>query len=124
MATTVAARIEPPSPGLIAPWWHTALLVALFLVIAVSGASSLGARVLATAPPCLAALSFAHRHGVGTLGLRVEGRPWQDGNETEQNNWRKIGSAKDVLVDAGLALGLWTIWTIVEMAWPQASPYA
>jgi hypothetical protein len=38
MATTAAAGIEPPRPKFIAPWWHTALLIALFLGIAVSGA--------------------------------------------------------------------------------------
>src|SRR5437879_8548451 len=39
MATTTiaATRIESPSSRLIAPWWHTALLVALFLGRAVGG---------------------------------------------------------------------------------------
>ena len=37
--TTIAAtRIESPSSRLIAPGWHTASLVALFLVLAVGGA--------------------------------------------------------------------------------------
>src|SRR4030081_641838 len=40
MATTTiaATRIESPSSRLIAPWWHTALLIALFLGLAVGGA--------------------------------------------------------------------------------------
>jgi hypothetical protein len=38
MATIAAPRIESPSPKLIAPSWHTALLVALFLGLALSGA--------------------------------------------------------------------------------------
>ena len=29
----------------------------------------------------------------------------------------KWSSAKDVLVDCGLALGLWAVWTLAELAW-------
>jgi len=38
MSTIAVARIEAPSSKLIASRWHTALLVALFLGLAVGGA--------------------------------------------------------------------------------------
>ena len=121
-ATIAATRIESPSSKLLAPWWHTASLVALFLGTAVSGA-------------------FFQRHARSTPGM-LQQHPqvvplylsliamewglvvwvWRGGlRRTGTKLSGLIGgrwaSAKDVLVDGGLGLGLWAGWIMVEMAW-------
>jgi uncharacterized protein len=122
MATTAAVRIESPSPKLIAPRWHTALLVALFLGLAVSGA-------------------FFQRHARSQPGMLEQHTPlvplylslivmewglfvwvWRGGLRRTGTKLREViggkwTNAKDVLVDGGLALGLWAVWTLVETAW-------
>jgi membrane protease YdiL (CAAX protease family) len=124
MATTTiaATRIESPSPRLIAPWWHTAVLVALFLGLAVGGA-------------------FFQRHARSEPGI-LRQHPqvvplylslmamewglfvwvWRGGRRKTRTKLRELiggkwASAKDVLVDCGLALGLWAAWILAERAW-------
>jgi membrane protease YdiL (CAAX protease family) len=123
MAAIAAPRIEPSSVTPVASWWHTALLVALFLGLAVSGA-------------------FFQRHARTETGglqqnphlvrlyLSLIAMEWglvyyvwkglrRTGTKLSELIGGRWGSAKDVLVDAGLALGLWTTWKLVEMAWDR-----
>jgi membrane protease YdiL (CAAX protease family) len=121
MATIATSRIESPSPKLIAPWWHTALLVALFLGIAVSGAFF---QRQARAEPGM----LRHTHVV-PLYLSLIAMEWglfvyvwkgglrRTGTKLSELVGGRWTSARDVFVDAVLALGLWGIWTLVEIAW-------
>ena len=134
MATTAiaAARIESPSSRLIAPWWHTALLVALFLGLAVGGAFF---QRRARAEPgmlqqhphvvplylSLIAMEWGLFVWVWRGGLRKTGTKLR-GTKLRETRLRELiggkwASAKDVLVDCGLALGLWSGWSLAELAW-------
>jgi len=122
VATITATRIESPSSKLIAPWWHTALLVALFLGVAVSGA--LFQRHARSEPGML-----QQHPQVVPLYLSLMAMEWglfvwvwrgglrRTGTKLSELIGGRWASVKDVLVDGGLALGLWGGWTLVEMAW-------
>ena len=123
MATiAVVPGIKPSSPKLVAPRWHTALFVALFLTLTLSGA--LFQREARSQPASL----LQHRHVV-PLYLSLIAMEWglflyvwkaglrRSGTKLREligGRWR---SPKDVAVDASLALGLWTVWAIVERGW-------
>jgi hypothetical protein len=111
--------IRPSSSKLVAPLWHTGLLVALFVAIAVSGA--LFQRQAHAQPDTLPehpqvlplylsliVMEWGLFLYVWKGGLRRSGTTLR---ELIGGRWR---SAADVAVDAGLAVGLWTAWTIVE----------
>jgi len=120
--TTAATRIESPSSRLIAPWWHTALLVALFLGLAVGGAFF---QRRARAEPGM----LQQHPQVVPLYLSLMAMEWglfvwiwrgglrKTGTKLRELIGGKWASAKDVLVDCGLALGLWSAWTLAERAW-------
>ena len=124
MATTTiaATRIESPTSRLIAPWWHTALLVALFLGLAVGGAFF---QRRARAEPGM----LQQHPQVVPLYLSLMAMEWglflwvwrgglrKTGTKLRELIGGKWVSAKDVLVDCGLALGLWAAWTLAELAW-------
>ncbi len=122
MATIAATRIESPSSRLIAPWWHTALLVALFLGLAVGGAFF--QRAARSEPGML-----QQHQQVVPLYLSLMAMEWglfvwvwrgglrKTGTKLRELIGGKWASAKDVLVDCGLALGLWSAWTLAELAW-------
>jgi hypothetical protein len=87
MAAIAAPGIESPSAKLIAPSWsHRAACSNVSGISAecsgFSAAIWLEAGDVAAAPARRAALPFAHRHGVGTLLLGMEGRLGQEWNET------------------------------------------
>jgi membrane protease YdiL (CAAX protease family) len=123
MATiAVVPGIESSSPKLVAPRWHTVLLVALFLALTLSGAFF--QRAAQSQPErlpshphvvplylSLIAMEWGLFFYVWKGGLRRSGTKL---GELIGGRWR---SAKDVVVDAGLAVGLWTVWTIVEKGW-------
>jgi membrane protease YdiL (CAAX protease family) len=123
MATITAPRIESSSPKLIAPWWHTALLVALFLGMALSGAffqrrARSEPGMLQQHPhvvPLYLSLIvlewglFAYvRRGLCRTGMKL--------SELLGGRWTSL---TDVLLDAGLALGLWATWTLVAATWDR-----
>jgi membrane protease YdiL (CAAX protease family) len=122
MATLVAPRIESAGAKLIAPPWHTAVLVTLFLVLAVSGAFF--QRQTRTHPEILQ----QHPH-VAPLYLYLIAMEWGLFVYVWKGGLRRTGinlseliggrwtSARKVFLDAALALGLWGIWTILEIAW-------
>ncbi len=118
MATIAAPRIESPSPKLIAPSWHTALFVALFLGLALSGAFF--QRRSVSEPGMLQ----QHPHVV-PLYLSLIVMEWglfyfvwkglcRSGTKLSELVGGRWANAKEVLVDASLALGLWAIWILVE----------
>jgi uncharacterized protein len=123
MATiAVVVGIKSSSPKLVAPRWHTVLLVALFLALTLGGA--LFQREARSQPGrllqhpnvlplylSLMAMEFGLFFYVWKGGLRRSGTKLRD---LIGGRWR---SAKDVAVDASLALGVWTVWMIVERGW-------
>jgi len=122
MATISPARIESPISKLIAPRWHTVLLIALFLGFALGGAffqrhARSQPGMLAQHSPLvplyvsLIAMEWGLFVWVWRGGLRRTGTRL---SEVIGGQW---ANAKDVLVDCGLALGVWATWTLVEMAW-------
>jgi membrane protease YdiL (CAAX protease family) len=127
MATIAAPRLESPeiesqSPKLVAPWWHTALLITLFLGLALGGAffqrharaePAMLQQHPHTAPlyVSLIAMEWGLFYFVWKGGLR------RTGTKLSALIGGRWASAKDVLVDCGLALGLWGVWRLVEMGW-------
>jgi membrane protease YdiL (CAAX protease family) len=124
MATIAASRIESSSPKLVAPRLHTALLVAAFLGIAVSGAFF--QRHARSMPGALQ----QHPHVVG-LYLSLIAMEWglfyfvwkaglrRTGTKVREIIGGRWASAKDVFLDVGLAIGSWAIWKLVEMGWDR-----
>jgi hypothetical protein len=121
MTTISATRIESPASKLIAPWWHTALLITLFLGIAVSGAffqwhARREPGMLQQHPQVvllylsLIAMEYGLFVYVWKGGLRRTGTKLSD---LIGGRW---ASAKDVAVDFGLALAFWGFWLVIKRA--------
>jgi membrane protease YdiL (CAAX protease family) len=122
-------HLERPRPQPVAPWWHTALLAALFLALAAAGlrferqAVSSGApRQHAHPAPLYLSLIVAEwglflyvRKGVRRTGTRLGDLIGGRGE-----------GLKGVLVDLGLGLGTWVVWKFFFAAalarWPGATP--
>jgi membrane protease YdiL (CAAX protease family) len=115
----IESGIRPSSSKLVAPRWHTALLVALFLSLTLGGA--LFQRQAHTQPATLPehpqvlplylsliAMEWGLFLYVWKGGLRRSGTKL---HELIGGRWR---SPADVAVDAGLAAGLWIAWTLLE----------
>jgi membrane protease YdiL (CAAX protease family) len=115
---------RPSGPKLVAPRWHTILLVGLFLGLTLSGA--LFQREAHSQPGKL--LQHAH---IVPLYLSLIAMEWglflyvwrgglrRSGTKLREligGRWR---SPKDVAVDVGLALGLWTVWMVVQKGWDR-----
>jgi membrane protease YdiL (CAAX protease family) len=125
MATIAAASIETPNPKLTAPRWHTALLTTLFLGIAVSGAFF---QRHARGEPGM----LRHHPHVVPLYLSLIAMEWGLFTYVWKGGLRRTGtklseliggrwaSAQDVLVDCGLALGLWGTWAVIARVWDRS----
>lgn len=123
MATIAVSRIEPRSTKLVASPSHTAAVVALFLILAVSGAFF---QWQARSEP---EVLLQHTHVVRlylSLILMEWGLVfwvWKGLESTGTKLTDLVGarwtSAKSVFADAALALGLWGTWTLVQMAWSR-----
>src|SRR5580658_4755326 len=125
MATiAVVPEIHSSRQKLIAPRWHTALLVALFLGLTIGGAffqrearSQPGTLLQHPKVLPLYCSLIAMEWGlflyVWRCGLRRTGTKLRD---LIGGSWR---SPKDVAVDASLALGLWVAWMLVEKGWDR-----
>jgi membrane protease YdiL (CAAX protease family) len=123
MATiAVAPAIKSSSQELVAPRWHTALLVALFLTLTLGGAFF--QREVRSQPGkmlqhpnvvplylCLLAMEWGLFFYMWKGGLRRSGTKLSN---LIGGRWRSL---TDVAIDATLALGLWTVWMIVEKGW-------
>ena len=126
MAKTRAASSETASPKFIAPWWHTTLLVTLFLGLAVVGAlfqrngsaQPGGLQPHPSVAPLYLSLMAAQwglLYYVWKVGLR------RSGTELRALIGGRWSSPKEVVTDAALGLGLWTGWTVLMMAWERWS---
>jgi uncharacterized protein len=125
MTTIVSARGELPEPRLIAPAWHTGLLVAIFAGLALSGAlfqhqAGADPRMLQQhtnmVPLYLSLLAMEWalflyvRKGVRLTGFSLR--------ELVGGQWT---SARSVVVDLSLAIGLWVLWTLIQLIWDRAA---
>jgi membrane protease YdiL (CAAX protease family) len=120
-AIAVVPEVKPLNPKLVAPPWHTVLFVALFLMLSLSGAlfqreaRSQPGRVLEH--PHVVPLYVSLIAGEWGLFLYV----WEGGLRRSGTKLRELigGSPREVALDASLALGLWTVWMIVEKGWDR-----
>lgn len=124
MATIALPRIESPIPKLIAPLWHTALLIALFLGIAASGAffqrhARSQPEMLQQHPHLLPIYLSALVMEWGLFLWVWRGGLRRTGTQLSEVIGGKWASAKDVLVDCGLALGTWGPLTLFVRAWDR-----
>ena len=124
MTTAVADEIALSSPRRVAPFWHTAVLVAFFVALAVAGAFYQRAATAPSARPSghppLAPLYlsliaaewglflYVARAGLSRTGVRSR--------DLIGGRW---SGRSDILRDLGLALALWGIWTIAGMVWSR-----
>jgi membrane protease YdiL (CAAX protease family) len=122
MATIAVTTNDPLTPKLVAPPLHTALLITLFLGLAMGGAffqrhaqSQLQMpqqhREVVPLYISLIAMEWGLVIYVWRGGLRKTGPKL---GELIGGKWANV---KDVLVDCGLAIGLWAVWMLFEMAW-------
>jgi len=123
MSTIVSARVELPDLKLIAPLWHTGLLVAIFAGLALSGAlfqhqARIDPRILqqhTTMVPLYLSL-LAMEWGLFLYvrkGLRLRGFSVR---ELIGGRW---ASARGVFVDFGLAFSIWGLWTLIQLVWDR-----
>ena len=114
MPQTLSTKTEP-----VAPWFHTIILALVFLGLAAAGAIF---QRRASAHPLSAGSShivlylslIAAEYGLFryvNAGLARRGGPMKSLTGGSRN------SLRDVLRDAGLALGIWAIWSGVEPLW-------
>ena len=111
----------PPQP--VASGWHTTLLITLFLALAVAGAlfqRQAVSRSGAPSHPDVVPLYLSLLVAEWGLFLYVrKGALRQTGTtlgELIGGQWR---GPQDVLVDAGLALGVWAVWRILDAGWER-----
>ena len=121
MATNVAVEVHVPGPKLIAPIWHTALLVGLFLVLTVVGA--LFQRSARAHPgglqqhPHVAPLYLSLIVMEWALVLYVRKGLRRSGTQLRDLIGGRWNGPKDVARDALLGFGLWALWTASEAVW-------
>lgn len=121
MAAIAAPGIESPSAKLIAPSWHTALLVALFLGLALSGAvfqqrSGWKPGLLQQHPHVLPLYFSLIVMEWGLFYLVWKGGLGRSGTKLSELVGGRWANTKEVFVDVGLALGLWAVWIPIERA--------
>ncbi len=110
----------------VAPWWHTLLLVVIFLAITVGG--GLLNRDVSAIPqahpsviPIYLSLLLAEWGlflYVWRVGLRRSGTPLRD---LIGGDW---GVSRRIVIDAALAIGLWGLWTLIGLGWDRLFPSA
>jgi membrane protease YdiL (CAAX protease family) len=121
VAAIAAPGIESPSAKLIAPSWHTALLVALFLGLALSGAvfqqrSGWKPGLLQQHPHVLPLYFSLIVMEWGLFYLVWKGGLGRSGTKLSELVGGRWANTKEVFVDVGLALGLWAVWIAIERA--------
>jgi uncharacterized protein len=108
MSTTEPPQAETSNPGgLLAPWWHTALMVALIIGLSVAGVKQL--RSFGNQPLHLTAnyiLTIAYEWilaGLAVWGIHMRKVPLR------QLLGEQRPGARGWLADIGVALGYWTV---------------
>lgn len=124
MLTITSSGTESFPTKAVAPWWHTSVLVAFFLVLTLAGiifqhrAGSQEAIVPQhrnMSPVYLSLIlgQWGLLYYVWKVGLRRTGTKL---SELIGGRWMRL---KDVLFDAVLAVGLWMIWLLIQRAWDR-----
>ena len=119
--TKIAMPNSTPETSLIAPRWHTWLLAALFLALALSGA--LFQRHALTEPA-----TVSQHHNMAPLYLSLIVMEWGlvlyvwKGTRRAGATLRGIIGGRwarptDVIVDVAIGIGCWGIWRLVELIW-------
>jgi CAAX protease family protein len=114
MAADLAVRARDPNQGLVAPLWHTALLLVILAALVVGGA-----RLQSRATP---SNSVAPQHaGIVPLYFSVIILEWalvcfvwfglrRRGTRLRDLIGGRWGSGTAVLLDVAIALGFWIVW--------------
>jgi membrane protease YdiL (CAAX protease family) len=122
MATAVLPEIGSATPQAVAPWWHTAFLIAFFVLIAASGAA------LQYRAPARAHL-VEHRPNVALLYVSLMAGAWGLVYYVWKGGLRRKGitllqfvggrweSLRAAFLDVILALGIWMLWKAVAFSW-------
>ncbi len=111
----------PARPASVAPWWHTAMLVALFLGLAVAGAHF---QAQASANPGL----VAEHPNVIPLYLSLIAAEWglvffvvrgirRSGTSVRDLMGGRITDRRNALTDVFLAACLWGAWSLLQLGW-------
>ena len=121
MSTIALPSREVPAPTLIAPVWHTAALIALFLLLTLAGAFF---QKAATAQPGMVQHSGVIPLYVSTLVVEwgLVYYVWKGGLRRRGVRLRDLvggrwSSPADVLRDLFLAAGIWGVWKLVQVGW-------
>jgi hypothetical protein len=107
MTVIVTARVDPPSPEFIAPLWHTGLLVAIFVGLALGGA--LFQRHAGVDPGML-----QQHSNMVPLYLSLLAMEWGLFMYVRKG-------ARGVIVDIGLAFAIWGLWSLIQVGWSRWS---
>ena len=124
MSTVALLEATSPRPRPVAPAWHTALLIALFMALALAGARFQGHATSSPSPATghpsvvplylsLVAAQLGLVAYVARAGLRRTGTPLR---ALIAGRWATPG---DVAVDVALGAGLWVLWFAVSTAWDR-----
>ena len=114
MTTAVLPEIGTAPPKAVAPWWHTSLLIAFFVLMAAGGA------VLRYRARPRADL-MAHRPDVALLYVSLLAGEWGLVYYVWKGGLRRSGirlqfvggrwrSVRAALLDVVLAFGIWILW--------------
>jgi CAAX protease family protein len=124
MTTIALPAFESERPAPLAPAWHTALLVALFLGLAAGGAFF---QQAASAQP---AVAREHPH-VAPLYLSLIAAEWglfvfvwrgskrRSGGRLRDLSGGRWTTWSGLLSDALLALAVWGVWSLGSLAWDR-----
>jgi membrane protease YdiL (CAAX protease family) len=119
----IAAPRNDLSSRLVAPLWHTGLLLSLFIGLAAGGA--LFQSHLQQAPGALQQHPNAVPLYVSILALEwglfafVTSGLRKTGTAPLQVIGGRWSSTRAVLVDFGLGFGTWAVWAVIEMIWDR-----
>ena len=120
MATLAASRIESANVKFLAPPRHKAALIALFLVLALSGAifqrqSHTHPGMLQQHPHLTPLYLFLIAMEWGLFVYVWKGGLSRTGARLSKLIGGRWTSARHVLVDTAMALGIWGIWKLFEI---------
>jgi len=121
MSTIKAPSSNIPEAGPVAPLWHTAVLVAFFVLLAAAGTAFADGSVPKQPAPAptdhallylsLTAAEWGLLYYVWKAGLSRKGVRLR---ALIGGRWMK---PRDVIVDVALAVGVWGLWEAVEAVW-------